>query len=402
MKKSFYIGTFLLAACLVGCGSKPTDATTPDSTVQPGNTQTPAAQPTDPVEPTTPPDDTTEPTTTPEDTTKPTTTPEDTTEPTTTPDDTTEPTTTPDGTTDTDQPQEDEHMFSDEIDYMALLKRTDHLGTIEHISYQTKDYYGDGAEITKYAYVYLPYEYDATKQYDVLYLMHGIGGSEREWGMTDDSSKVKKIMDNLIFNEQAKPFIIVTPNGRSSADFANTNADYNSFYSFGQELRNDLIPYIDTHYATYADCERVTSDAENAQTDAKGEEASYDLSASRSHRAMAGLSMGGMQTINIGMCECLDLFSWFGAFSSAPTSYPASDIAMKLTAFPEENINYFYAICGTEDGIAYASARGATRGLTDICDKLDDSNFYWQELPGAHDFNIWYLGFYNFAKVVFQ
>lgn len=400
MKKSFRIATLLLAACLAGCGSKPTDTTIPTET----------------IEPTAPPDDTTTPTTSPDGTIEPTTQPDDTTTPTTSPDDTTEPTTQPDDTTVTDQPQEEEPMFADEIDYMALLKRTDHLGTIEHISYQTKDYYGDGAKITKYAYVYLPYEYDATKQYDVLYLMHGIGGSEREWGMTGDSSKVKKIMDNLIFNEQAKPFIIVTPNGRSSADFANTNADYNSFYSFGQELRNDLIPYIDTHYATYADCARVISDGEDTGADS-GESAadpalteavpqenaiSYDLSASRSHRAMAGLSMGGMQTINIGMCECLDLFSWFGAFSSAPTSYPASDVAMKLTAFPEENIDYFYAICGTEDGVAYASARSATRGLTDICDKLDDSNFYWQELPGAHDFDIWYLGFYNFAKIVFQ
>lgn len=303
-------------------------------------------------------------------------------------------------------------MFSDEIDYMALLKRTDHLGTIEHISYPTKDYYGDGAEITKYAYVYLPYEYDASKQYDVLYLMHGIGGSEREWGMTGDDSKIKKIMDNLIFNGQAKPFIIVTPNGRSSADFANANADFNSFYCFGQELRNDLIPYIDTHYATYADCERVggdaetspeiSSDADGAKESDSGSAASYDLSASRSHRAMAGLSMGGMQTINIGMCECLDLFSWYGAFSSAPTSYPSTDVATKLAAFPEENIDYFYAMCGTEDGVAYTSARNAVRGLTDLSDKLDDSNFYWQELPGVHDFNIWYLGFYNFARIVFQ
>ena len=117
----------------------------------------------------------------------------------------------------------------------------------------------------------------------------------------------------------------------------------------GQELRNDLIPYIDTHYATYADCERVTADTENTQTDtADGGEntgettASYDLSASRSHRAMAGLSMGGMQTINIGMCECLDIISYFGAFSAAPTSYKGEDIVKTIdTQFPDEEILYF-------------------------------------------------------------
>ena len=59
-------------------------------------------------------------------------------------------------------------------------------------------------------------------------------------------------------------------------------------------------------------------------------------------------------------------------------------------------------MCGTEDGVAYQSARGAVRGLTDLTEKLDDSNFYWQELPGVHDFNIWNLGFYNFAKIIFQ
>ena len=70
-------------------------------------------------------------------------------------------------------------------------------GTIEKISYTTKDYFGDGGEITKSAFVYLPAGYDGTKQYGVLYLMHGIGGDECEWGMTADNSMVKKIMDNL-------------------------------------------------------------------------------------------------------------------------------------------------------------------------------------------------------------
>ncbi len=359
-KRTLTLMALLFSALLTSCGNAEQSATTPT------DTPTPTAAPATPT-----------PTTTPTVTPTPTATPE------------------PEVTS-SDNSQEEATMFSNQIEYTAIIKRTDSLGTIEHISYQTKDYFGDGAELTKHAYVYLPYGYDASKQYDVLYLMHGIGGSEREWGMTGNDSKVKKIMDNLIANGEAKEFIIVTPNGRSSADFANTNADYNSFYCFGKELRNDLIPYIDTHYATYADCERVAADA------ATPAELSYDLSASREHRAMAGLSMGGMQTINIGMCECLDLFSWYGAFSSAPTSYPATDIAKKLQAFPDETINFFYAVCGTEDNVAYASARTATRGLTDVCDKLDDTNFHWQELPGAHDFNIWYLGFYNFARIIFQ
>ena len=185
--------------------------------------------------------------------------------------------------------------------------RLKNCGTITQITYETKDYLNDQAPITKPAFVYLPPDYDETKQYNVLYLMHGIGGDETEWGMTGMSSTVKAIMDNLIRYGDIEPFIVVTPNGRSYYDFANKSGDFNSFYVFGQELRNDLIPYIESNFAVYHD--------------------DSDPTAVRDHRAMAGLSMGGMQTINIGMCECLDLISWFGTFSAAPTSYTSDKIA---------------------------------------------------------------------------
>lgn len=247
-------------------------------------------------------------------------------------------------------------------------------GTIEKIEYTSKDYFGDESDVIKSANVYLPYNYNPEKQYNVLYLMHGIGGDENEWGMTGSSSKVKTIMDNLIYYTDIEPFIVVTPNGRSATNHA-ADSDFNSFYCFGKELRNDLIPYMDSHYSTYTD---------------------------RDHRAMAGLSMGGMQTINIGIGESIDLFGYFGAFSAAPTSNPASKTAelLKDNALP---IHYFYNICGTEDGIAYASASTAAKNLPEVCDQFTEGeNFMWQELPGGHDFNIWYLGFYNFAQLAFK
>lgn len=246
-------------------------------------------------------------------------------------------------------------------------------GTIEHITYKTKNYYGDGSEREKKANVYLPMEYDSSKKYGVLYLMHGIGGNENEWGMTDDNSLIKKLMDNLTVKNDITPFIIVTPNGKAGYKAESTAQDYNSFYRFGEELRNDLIPFIDSHYSTYND---------------------------REHRAMAGLSMGGMQTINIGICECLDLFSWYGAFSAAPSSYGASRIAIWVDAHPEYKINYFYNICGTGDTIAYHSHFDAARLLPKLTDSfVEDVNYRWQEQMGGHDFGIWYLGFYNFAKI---
>jgi enterochelin esterase-like enzyme len=281
-----------------------------------------------------------------------------------------------------------EYTPVDSIPEEYLVARTDNAGTIEKITYTTKDYFGDGSEITKPANVYLPYNYDESKQYNVLYLMHGIGGTENEWGLVNDSSRVKIIMDNLIYNGIIEPFIIVTPNGRSGAYFADASSDYNSFYLFGQELRNDLIPYIESKYSTYADFD----------------ENGYDLIKTRNHRAMAGLSMGGMQTINIGICESLDIISYFGVFSAAPTSYAASVVAQKINYdFSDFGIDYFYNICGTEDSIALASASAAVTDLPTLTDKLiDQKNFIWQTVSGGHGWDVWYLGFYNFANIVFK
>jgi endo-1,4-beta-xylanase len=258
-------------------------------------------------------------------------------------------------------------------EYLAFVENG---GKIQPITYETKDYSGDGGKITKYANVYLPAGYDDTKKYGVLYLMHGIGGSETEWGLTGDHSIVKKIADNLAARGEGEPFIIVTPNGRASRNFGNVNSDYNSFYKFGLELRNELIPYIDSHFSTYAD---------------------------RDHRAMAGLSMGGMQTINIGICECIDLISWFGAFSAAPTSYQSARISAEVERNKQYPVHYFYSICGQQDSIAYGAASSAALLLPRLQPSfVEGKNYTWQEVRGGHDFNVWYLGFYNFARIIFK
>jgi enterochelin esterase-like enzyme len=263
---------------------------------------------------------------------------------------------------------------------------TKEAGTIERITYTAHDYFGDGEPVEKEANVYLPYGYDESKQYNVLYLMHGIGGDEDEWGLTGSTSRVKIIMDNLAYYGDIDSFIVVTPNGRATANHSKDGSDYNSFYSFGSELRNDLIPYIESHYSTYAEYD----------------ENGYDMSASRQHRAMAGLSMGGMQTINIGIGECIDLFGYFGAFSAAPTSNTASVTAnlLKDNTYP---VYYFYNICGLQDTIAHSAHSSAVKALPALCDQfVEGENFMWQEVKGNHDFGVWYLGFYNFAQLAFK
>ncbi len=267
------------------------------------------------------------------------------------------------------------------IPNVYLEKHEGFEGTVEHIEYRSKKYHTEEKEeTTKYAYVYLPPNYDPEKQYDVLFLMHGIGGNEKEWKLDEAAPKIKKVMDNLIYYEEIKPFIIVTPNGR-------TGGGDESFYTFGQELRNDLIPYIDSHYATYGEYD----------------ENGYDLTVAREHRAMAGFSMGGMQTINVGLCECLDIMSYFGAFAAAPTSNDAQKIAAALEQFPDYEVGYFYSVCGTEDMTAYWSAKAASEGLADVTERLTDNvNFMWHPIKGTHSEYVSHLGFYNFVQLAFQ
>ena len=242
-------------------------------------------------------------------------------------------------------------------------------GTVEKFTYQAHDYFNGMTLYEKTAYVYLPRDYDPQSTYDLLILCHGIGGNEAEWGLTGKDSRVKRIMDNLIDSGEIRPFIVVTPNGRAGK----TN-DHSSFYSFDRELREDLLPALAEAYAV-------------------------DVG-DRNRCAMAGLSMGGMQTINLGIGRCLDLFSAFGAFSACPTTNGAGITAAVLNARKDLPVRVFYNICGTEDGVALASATASFQGLQDMTDQLNDRNFFVQLVPGGHDFTVWYLGFYNFARLI--
>ena len=272
--------------------------------------------------------------------------------------------------------------FADKIPD-EYLRRVDEGGTTAVFNYPTKDYTGDGAEITKYAVIYLPPDYSEDNQYDLLILCHGIGGSETEWGFLSDFCIGKNALDHLIVDGVIPPMIVVMPNGRSTANYKDSSMNNAaSFYNFSTELRTDLLPYIDSHYATYGS---LTPD---------------DLTAARDHRYMAGLSMGGMQTINIGLCECLDLFSAFGAFSAAPTSYTSAEIAEKIKQFEDYPIRFFYSVCGLQDGTAYASASAAAKNLPQYSDRFTEENWLWQECAGVHDFRIWYLGLYNFLRIL--
>lgn len=254
-------------------------------------------------------------------------------------------------------------------------------GTVERVAYETRDYRGNGDPVTKKALVYLPAGYPEGAPFDVLYLLHGVGGDETEWGF-ETGSEAKKIADSLIASGQTKRTIIVMPNGRSCKNFNVVSGTSPAFDYFGQELRNDLIPFIDGRYPTW------------------GHETAEDPAAARDHRAIAGLSMGAKQVINIGLCECADLFSAFGAFSAPRTTLPADRIAAALENFPDLDFRCFYCVCGTWDESAYSTSRAAAARLAEKCPRFNEGNCFWHETPGGHNFKVWDLGLYQFLLLL--
>ena len=146
--------------------------------------------------------------------------------------------------------------------------------------------------------VYTPPGYTRDRKYPVLYLFHGIGGDETEW---QRFASPDVLLDNLIADGKAVPMIIVMPNGRAQKNDraeGNVFAAAPAFATFERDLLDDVIPAIESRYSTSTD---------------------------REHRALAGLSMGGGQSLNFGLAH-LDTFAWVGGFSSAPNTKPPAEL----------------------------------------------------------------------------
>ena len=111
-------------------------------------------------------------------------------------------------------------------------------GTIETITYETETYdEGNSVKMSKQANVYLPAGYDASKQYNVLYLMHGGGENMNTWLVENDYSGNKKMVDNLIANGEINPLIIVTPTFYRPSDVPEPDGDFDLTTIFQHELR---------------------------------------------------------------------------------------------------------------------------------------------------------------------
>lgn len=187
-------------------------------------------------------------------------------------------------------------------------EESEQAGTVEEVVYDTKAYATDERDVKKTAYVYLPYGYSEEKEYNILYLMHGTGDDEKYWLKTNPYNKT--MLDNMIADGDIEPLIVVTPTFYVEDDCADDLDQLT--YSFAKELRNDLMPEIESVYSTYA-----------KSADDEG------FAESRDHRAFAGLSRGAVTMYHSALCQSLDYFSWFGAFSGSRTDRTALKIPFR-------------------------------------------------------------------------
>lgn len=214
--------------------------------------------------------------------------------------------------------------------------------------------------------VYTPPGYSPDKKYPVLYLLHGIGGNEYQWGW---AGRPDVVLDNLIAAGKAKPMIIVMPNGCAQKDDepkGNVYASAPAYGVFERDLLDDLIPAIESRYS---------------------------VSKNRDDRAIAGLSMGGGQSLDFGFAH-LDVFGSIGGFSSAPNTYAPEKLVPKIEAAKTAKV--IYISVGTKDGLFGISQR------THQYLKDHGVPHIWNVDGHGHDRDTWSHNLYEFLQIVFK
>jgi enterochelin esterase-like enzyme len=237
-------------------------------------------------------------------------------------------------------------------------------GKIDTITYNSKT-----VGTKRKTLIYTPPGYSKKNTYPVLYLLHGIGGDEKEWLI---NGHPEIILDNLYAQGKVEPMIVVLPNGRAMKDDRATgnifdSAKVQAFATFEKDLVNDLIPYIERHYPVYTD---------------------------QPHRAIAGLSMGGGQSLNFGLGN-LDKFAWIGAFSAAPNTKKPEELLPDPEA-AKSKLKLLWISCGASDGLIMFSKR-----THDYLLKNNVPHIYYIE-AGVHDFKVWKNSLYMFSQLIFK
>jgi len=257
---------------------------------------------------------------------------------------------------------DDKRAFDDPpAEFMTARDDIPH-GKLETIEYDSKS-----VGTRRKMVVYTPPGYSNQQQYPVLYLLHGIGGDETEWPRY---AKPEVMLDNLIADGKAVPMIIVMPNGRAQTNDraeGNVFASAPAFAKFEADLLGDVIPAI---------------------------EARYSVATDREQRALAGLSMGGGQSLNFGLGN-LDTFAWVGGFSSAPNTKPPAELVPDPQAAGEK-IKLLWLSCGNKDGLIRIS-QGVHAYL-----KEHNVPHVWHVDSNGHDPAHWSNNLYLFSQRIFQ
>lgn len=259
-----------------------------------------------------------------------------------------------------------------EMDYV-LVKDVPH-GSVSH-----EYFFSKATGNFESSLVYTPPGYESgDKKYPILYLQHGAGEGETSWIW---NGKANFILDNLIAEGKCEPFIVVMNDGmiRTAEDGSQR---FGRFHGFTHMLLEDCMPYIESKY-------RVIGD--------------------KWHRAMAGLSMGSMQTSIIGLSHP-ELFGWLGLFSGfmgLPTADRTIEAQPHLAAFwdadkLQSNYRLFFRGIGEEDYFknvfdaddAFCEERGIDPGHLPIHVR--------RIYPGIHDWNVWRRCIHDFAQMIFK
>jgi enterochelin esterase-like enzyme len=231
-------------------------------------------------------------------------------------------------------------------------------------------YYSSTVGVNRSTRVLLPPGFTRDSTYNVLFLLHGIGGDINEWY---NNGNPHNIIDNLYARGGVAPMVVVMPNGRAMVDDspgANIYAPekLEGFERFEIELINDLVPFIDS---------------------------AYSIKPGREAHAIAGLSMGGGQSLNFGLAH-LDTFAWVGAFSAAPNTNPADSLFPNL----EEDtamLSGLWLSCGGADGLL-----SVTQNTHDFMVQHSIDHYYYIQPNRGHDWTVWKPGLYHFAQRIFD
>ena len=305
--------------------------------------------------------------------------------------------------------------FKSELDAIDDFKVTcDEQGTVETLNYEapayaTNELLGTDATLEKSLQVYLPYGYDESKQYNVLYLLHGTGGDDEFWFKREGDGVVTcNVLDNMIQQGLCEPLIVVTPNyygeimdkdhkisDERVAEYAEETGDeffitrndiWPEFFKY--ELRNDIMPLVESTYSTYA-----------------GKDTSEEsMIASRDHRALAGLSRGAMTTTRSGMMANMDEISYFGNYSGGWAVFDKFKESVENSVKEGYNVNYWYNGVGTNDFAVENHLNLHNQVMEEMSDIFKDGENYAMVLKkgGEHNYTNWIVDLYNSLLVFFK